>query len=155
MGLTMPTKNATDHTSPRVTPTNKETEVATRKLEKIMNNDNDNDPKIISITKVTSPISVEMNEYRYELDEDLGESQNNESVDTRPPSVGGHATPGLQQDFQVSSSDSYSSDSSSDDTEEQRTRKACFRAIFTIEDVGSTHTEIRMRTPKLYDCNQQ
>ena len=170
MDLSLPINETANQPSPRILT---ETETATTNLMSILNNTN---PMIVTISRKKSPIRVVQDGYNYEVDED--QDEDTRSIDTSPPSpqeevaaprpttethtepTGGPShearSPGAEHDLEVSSSDNESTTStSSAETEELRVRKARFNAVFTVEDIGNTHTEIKLRTPKLYDCAQQ
>ena len=84
------------------------------------------------------------------------------SEDTRPPSIREHTTPPhenatadqLQEDLELSHSSDSSASSTSINNDEVRTRRARFKALFFVDDIGEDTTEIRMRTARLYDCTQ-
>ena len=134
----------------RMKPSDNETMNATDYLETLLQTSEP--PRIISVQQVkSSPASAETEEYRYVDDSTPTKDEADTSDHTEPAS-----NPPFQDnangDLEMSDSDTDSSSVSAES--EVTTRRARFKALFYIDDIGEHTTEIRVRTPKLYNCTQ-
>ena len=130
---------------------------ATDYLETLLNTEET--PRIVSVERVmNSPASADTDEYRYIED---NTPTKDESDHTGPPTTENNNPPDMEnepanqlnEDLEVSDTDT-SSYSTASSTDEVRTRRARFKALFYVDDIGDHTTEIRMRTPKMYNCSQ-
>ena len=103
-----------------------------------------------------SPATVTTNGYQYTEDTTPTRDENTVPADNiLPQNRDEPADQLLLGDLNLSGSPGSSGTSSGDTTEEETTtRQARFKALFYIDNIGDHTTEIRMRTPRMYDCAQ-